>query len=392
MSLDHFQAEELFCVLMARRLAGELRPGESTSLDHIFQLIPGLRLKAEMLETMFAQEKSLPPSTEASEAYIRHWLRYRDDFQLGVDAPEAPEPGQDSSMPEQSPAMLSTQPGRLPWSWGQWKALAGFTALLGLLVLGFLLNNRERQVIPSAAPSVASTQVRVEHGRKGQVVLPDGSKVWLNAGSFLRYDSASFRTGGRYVELSGEAYFDITHDNQHPFIVQSGQVRIRVLGTVFNVRAYPEDPDVETSLIRGSVEVTLEDRPEDKYILRPHEKLVVSNGSAGAMQQVAALNGQADVRLPLVSVRKITVVDSGKLIHETAWVDNKLVFRSEDFSALAPRMERHFGVRIRFDNPERRSLNFTGIFTNETISQALEAMRLVNPFEYSLDQENVIIK
>jgi ferric-dicitrate binding protein FerR (iron transport regulator) len=110
------------------------------------------------------------------------------------------------------------------------------------------------------------------------------------------------------------------------------------------------------------------------------------------VQQLAGLDSQAEIRVPLVSVRRITVADSGKLIHETAWVDNKLVFRSEDFSALAARMERHFGVRVRFDNPERQSLNFTGIFTTETIGQALEAMRLVHHFEYSLDNENVLIK
>jgi ferric-dicitrate binding protein FerR (iron transport regulator) len=172
-------------------------------------------------------------------------------------------------------------------------------------------------------------------------------------------------------------------------MVQSRQVRIRVLGTAFNVKAYPGDPEVETSLIRGSVEVTLKDRPDDVYILRPHEKLVVSNG---AVQSEGDPYSQADLRTPMVSLRKITVTDSGKLIHETAWVDNKLVFRSEAFRTLASRMERHFGVHIHFDNPERQSLNFTGIFTTETIGQALEAMRLVHPFEYSMDHENVFIK
>jgi ferric-dicitrate binding protein FerR (iron transport regulator) len=110
------------------------------------------------------------------------------------------------------------------------------------------------------------------------------------------------------------------------------------------------------------------------------------------VQQIGGPDSQSELRVPLVSVRRITVADSGKLIHETAWVDNKLVFRSEDFSTLAARMERHFGVKIRFDNAERQSLNFTGIFTTETIGQALDAMRLVHPFDYSLDHENVFIK
>jgi ferric-dicitrate binding protein FerR (iron transport regulator) len=392
MSLDHFQAEELFCALMARRLAGELRPGDLASLEHLFQLFPGLQLKADLLEEMFAQEKTLPPSQDAREAYIRHWLRYRDELLQGDEAPVQDQSLDITTVPDLPAELPETAPAKPLRAWGQWTVLGAVVGLLGLFVLAYLVNNSGSETVQVGTPAVAAKQVSVQYGRKGQVVLPDGSKVWLNAGSTLRYDSASFQTSGRHVELSGEAYFDIAHDARRPFIVQSGQVRIRVLGTVFNVRAYPEDPDVETSLIRGSVEVTLEDRPDDKYILRPHEKLVVSNGTAGAVQQLAGLDSQAEIRVPLVSVRRITVADSGKLIHETAWVDNKLVFRSEDFSALAARMERHFGVRIRFDNPERQSLNFTGIFTTETIGQALEAMRLVHPFEYSLDNENVLIK
>ncbi len=392
MSLDHFQAEELFCALMARRLAGELRPGDLASLEHLFQLFPGLQLKADLLEEMFAQEKTLPPSQDAREAYIRHWLRYRDELLQGDEAPVQDQSLDITTVPDLPAELPETAPAKPLRAWGQWTVLGAVVGLLGLFVLAYLVNNSGSETVQVGTPAVAAKQVSVQYGRKGQVVLPDGSKVWLNAGSTLRYDSASFQTSDRHVELSGEAYFDIAHDARRPFIVQSGQVRIRVLGTVFNVRAYPEDPDVETSLIRGSVEVTLEDRPDDKYILRPHEKLVVSNGTAGAVQQLAGLDSQAEIRVPLVSVRRITVADSGKLIHETAWVDNKLVFRSEDFSALAARMERHFGVRIRFDNPERQSLNFTGIFTTETIGQALEAMRLVHPFEYSLDNENVLIK
>jgi ferric-dicitrate binding protein FerR (iron transport regulator) len=392
MSLDHFQAEELFCALMARRLAGELRPGDQASLEQLFQLFPGLQLKADLLEDMFAQEKTLLPSPDAREAFVRHWLRYRDELLQGEEIPEQAQAGESVIVSEDILTLTGNARGGPLFAWQRWAVAASVAGLLGLFALGFLLNNRDSRAASVSNPSVAARQVSVEHGRKGQLVLPDGSKVWLNAGSTLRYDSASFQSSGRHVELSGEAYFDITHDARRPFIVQSGQVRIRVLGTVFNVRAYPEDPDVETSLIRGSVEVTLEDRPDDKYILRPHEKLVVSNGTGGAVQQIGGPDSQSELRVPLVSVRRITVADSGKLIHETAWVDNKLVFRSEDFSTLAARMERHFGVKIRFDNAERQSLNFTGIFTTETIGQALDAMRLVHPFDYSLDHENVFIK
>jgi ferric-dicitrate binding protein FerR (iron transport regulator) len=392
MPIDHQHAEDLFCALMARRLAGAMHAGEAAELDELFQLYPGLRLKADLLDTMFAQERALAPSPEAREAYVRHWLRYRDELQAGPVAEDHQDAAAAATSQSHEAGAGWTDPNVAvsPGRWGKKLRIAlGMTAVLSCVFLAIFWMQRVSSAAPVADYPDQATLIQVQNGKREMMTLPDGSRIWLNAGSSLRYDPAGFRSGRRQVALEGEAFFDIAHDRNRPFIVQSRQVRIRVLGTAFNVKAYPGDPDVETSLIRGSVEVTLKDRPDDIYILRPHEKLVVSNGDVQAQSDPYS---QADLRTPLVSLRKITVADSGKLIHETAWVDNKLVFRSEDFSTLASRMERHFGVHIHFDNPEQQSLNFTGIFTTETIGQALEAMRLVHPFEYSMDHENVFIK
>jgi transmembrane sensor len=391
MPIDHQHADDLFCALMARRLAGALHVKDLAELDELFRLYPGLRLKADLLDTMFAQERTLSPSDEAHEAFVRHWLRYRAELKADtVEEVEDSSAALGSRNAEQGAGSTdSVSPGS-PGRWGSKLRVAlGMAAVFSSVILVIFWMQRVSADKSLADSKDQVTLIQVRNGRREMVTLPDRSRIWLNAGSSLRYDPAEFRSGHRQVALEGEAYFDISHDPNRPFMVQSRQVRIRVLGTAFNVKAYPGDPEVETSLIRGSVEVTLKDRPDDIYILRPHEKLVVSNGIVQAQSDHYS---QADLRTPLVSLRKITIADSGKLIHETAWVDNKLVFRSEDFSTLASRMERHFGVHIHFDNPERQSLNFTGIFTTETIGQALEAMRMVHPFQYSMDHENVFIK
>src|SRR5439155_8152 len=106
------------------------------------------------------------------------------------------------------------------------------------------------------------------------MVLPDGTQVWLNAESRITY-SNTFNKSLREVNLEGEAYFDVTHDAAHPFIVHTSSIAIKVLGTAFTVKSYASDKTIEATLLRGSIEVVKNNDPSaPKVILRPHEKLV----------------------------------------------------------------------------------------------------------------------
>ncbi len=196
----------------------------------------------------------------------------------------------------------------------------------------------------------------------------------------------------REVYLSGEAYFDIVHNVSRPFIVRSGNMQIKVLGTTFNVKAYPEEDNMETSLIKGSVEITIKNRPDDIYILRPNEKLVVSNEgmlkkTEGISYKPGLINNGGDI----VTLKKVDYTATEKLVYETAWVQNKLVFRSENFARLAIKMERWYGIRIRFRDERKEDLMFTGIFTTETIQQALNAMQVVHAFNYTIEDDIIYI-
>jgi ferric-dicitrate binding protein FerR (iron transport regulator) len=333
---------------------------------------------------MWLQEKMVPASEEAREAYIRHWLRYREDF-VHAFPPSAGNEGDAGTASIPSPLAY---PG---------KALRpilpiALAAMVILPLLIWLLAPMSRNEPPVTQLTDQVMEVAVRNGEKQHLVLPDGSQVWLNAGSTLQYYAETFSGPRREVTLSGEAYFDIAHDEQRPFLVKSGHLQIRVLGTAFNVKAYPGEKEIETSLIRGAVEIKLDNRPKDVYILRPNEKLVVSNQSPASVQQVAARESQTEESVPLISLRQITVADSGRLVHETAWVQNMLVFRAESFASLAPRLERWYGVKFHFRNQGREALTFTGIFTTETISQALQAMQLVQPFEFIQENENIYIQ
>jgi transmembrane sensor len=128
-------------------------------------------------------------------------------------------------------------------------------------------------------------------GTKSSVILNDGTHVILNSNSHIKFPIA-FKGTTREVYLIGEAYFEVHKDHQHPFIIHTKKMNVRVLGTEFNVKAYAEDPQSETTLIRGSVEVTMNDRPSDRIILKPNEKLVINNNNTVSTKAVLPVQKQ----------------------------------------------------------------------------------------------------
>jgi len=378
---SHFHSpEDRFFTLLPRQLSGSISSVEFAELQGILVSNPELRLQAELFTGMWEQEKIGSPTADLSEAYMRHLLKYKVEF-LQKDEPDLLGNENQFEINFNSEKTLMRP---------KWKKLmmAGF--ILAFIITTFLFFNNRKPLEPEISPGMSS--VVTKYGNKSKISLPDGSQVWLNAGSRLDYNSVDFNKSRREVNLSGEAYFDIAHNANKPFIVRSGNMRIKVLGTMFNVKAYPEEKNIETSLIKGSVEITINDRPHDKYILSPNEKLVISTN--GMAQKSPALNvvnmGKAvSESADIVALEKVDYSAIEKLVIETAWMQNKLVFRSEKFSDLAIRMERWFDIEIKFRNSDKAALKFTGIFTTETIQQALKAMQVVHEFTY-VKEDNII--
>ena len=104
-------------------------------------------------------------------------------------------------------------------------------------------------------------------------VLPDGTVVWLNAGSRIEYKIPDNKPV-REVTMEGEAYFNVSKDPDHPFTVNAGEMIIKAYGTAFNVKAYPDEKAVETTLVEGSVSVEIENKPSNKTMLRPNDQAI----------------------------------------------------------------------------------------------------------------------
>ncbi|MGK0414050.1 MAG: transmembrane sensor [Polaribacter sp.] len=211
----------------------------------------------------------------------------------------------------------------------------------------------------------------VPYGKRFSVKLSDGTKVHLNAGTSLRYPVKFLKGKDRLVFVeTGEAYFDVTRDVEHPFIVNNGDVNIRVLGTEFNVSSYPEDATIKTVLVEGSVSLyaTNEDYDVKKStVLRPGFK--------------ADWNKSNDV----------VTVDKADVEMYTAWIDGKIILKHMKFSSIIKKIERHYNVSIKNEDKVLENEFITATFEDESIEQVLEVINKLHPIEYSVKDNKIVI-
>jgi len=214
------------------------------------------------------------------------------------------------------------------------------------------------------------------------IVLADGSKVTLNAESEIKYPT-SFNGQTREVYLSGEAFFDITKDHQHPFIVHTKNISIKVLGTAFDVKSYNDEHSTETTLLRGKVEITLNKRPAKHILLSPAEKFTLIH---------AAQNSEEHLNGDIYSIKPMTYYkDDKNAILETSWMNNKLLFKNETFSLLSLRLSRWYGITFVFESAQLKDAKFTGEFGKESLPEALKALQSITPFTYKIQGKSIYL-
>ncbi|MBV5334863.1 MAG: FecR family protein [Sulfuricurvum sp.] len=212
--------------------------------------------------------------------------------------------------------------------------------------------------------------ISVPKGNKSEIVLPDGSKIWLNNNSRLVYPK-KFNKSERVVELIGEGYFEVQRNTKIPFIVKTSDVSIKVLGTKFNISAYPNDKFIETTLISGKVTVQSNENPEVLSTLNPGESMTYDK---------------------LSNQTAITLVDTK---FYTYWMKGEFVFRDEKFETLAKRIERIYNVEIIFEDQTLKEKTYTGDFkVDDNIYSILEIFKrsTSEPIEYITDRNTITIR
>ncbi|RXG13336.1 FecR family protein [Leeuwenhoekiella aestuarii] len=208
--------------------------------------------------------------------------------------------------------------------------------------------------------------IRIPYGKKFNIVLADGTSIYLNSGSTLRYPTFFKKDIPRSVTLTGEAFFEVAEDKTHPFIVESDAIKIKVLGTKFNVNNYAENQNIHTVLVEGSVSL-LNPKNSDEILLKPNQK-------ADWNRKDNTIN--------------VEDVDSYRY---TAWMDGKLIFRNAKFNKISRALERKYNVKIEIENKELEKEIFDASFDIESIREVLESFKRSYSFEYKIDKNHITI-
>lgn len=206
---------------------------------------------------------------------------------------------------------------------------------------------------------------RIETPRGGQyqLNLPDGTKIWLNSASSLKYPVSFAALKERRVELSGEAYFEVAKDKIHPFIVKSGRQQVQVLGTHFDVNAYPDEQLIKTTLLEGSVKLN------EQVILKPGEQ--------------SSLTGEK------FNVKQVNVNDA------IDWKNGEFVFTNESLTSILKKVSRWYDVEIKYVHTPVSVPTFTGsVSRSENISGVLKMLEETSNVRFSIEGRliNVITK
>ena len=366
--------------LVAKMLAGEASKEELAELELLLRSNPDLHYPLQIITGLW-RASGPEEQKKAEEAFSKHLDRMA---ALHIEYGE----GEDKEVTEEGfdqPGHSRTRKRRLfiPIA-------AGCAAAIGIVAGFFLYRTHPAQTVngnPAVAPRIS--EVITREGSRTNLYLPDGTRVWLNAASRITYARDFGGTAGREVTLSGEAFFDVTHNPAKPFVIHTTRVDIKVLGTSFNVKSYPAEKTTEAVLVKGSIEVDILNKTNKKVILKPNEKLIVDNDDSIALQPHKTLH-QATNSIEVTILKPNYEPTTGTMI-ETSWVDNKLIFQDEIFIDLARQMERWYDVKIRFTKPELEQLQFTGSFEQETIKQALDVLKLTAKFNYTIEGNQISI-
>ena len=267
-------------------------------------------------------------------------------------------------------------------------AAASLIIMVGLTMFWISLDKKKNNL--SHTNNAAYSDLQTAVSEKKVVWLPDSTKVILNSKSQLTV-AKDFGQINRVVTLSGEAFFEVTHDKEKPFIVQMPAYEVRVLGTSFNVKAYPEDAVSETSLVKGSIEIVLKNDRDRKFLLKPNEKAILSNSNnEEIINQPVEKTTTLDNPVKF-SIKNVRMAPGKQDIVETAWTKNRLEIIDESFEQIKPILERWYGVTIHFKDNEVKSYQYTATFEDESIEQVLDALSLSLKYKYKIDNKDIYI-
>lgn len=364
----HKQTEQYFFALLSLKLSGDATESQLAEISTILQANPSLQfLYDQMIEPVYCDKEA---ASKADQAYASHYVKMQlaGMFDSANDNAIEPSLERTSNFTKRKLAFIAIAAG-----------------VFTIFFINYSLR-LEKSVTKQNSNSFVN-EIVTKRGSKSSVKLPDGTTVRLNTDSRLTY--ISFAAGKtREVTLEGEAYFDVAHDSSRPFIIHTGKINIKVLGTSFNVRNYPQDKELETSLIKGKIEVSLESRPEDIIILKPTEKLIIAK-EEDELSAATKVSNSSDNKVVLTS---ITYMRQDSLVAETSWLNDKLVFVNQPLEKIALELERKYAINITFKDEKVKKYRYTGVFENVSLEKVFELIKYSKNFNYKINDKNIVIE
>jgi ferric-dicitrate binding protein FerR (iron transport regulator) len=237
-----------------------------------------------------------------------------------------------------------------------------------VFLLAFFLGATTYFYIESHSPATgAMVEYTAPYGSKTSLKMADGTLVWLNVGTVLKYGQ-NFGIKDRKVELSGEAYFEVAKNKKLPFCVNAKGISVTALGTKFNVKAYPEEKTVETILLEGSVKLNQSQSSEkSKIVLQPNQKAIFN------------LNENSFTT---------TAIDD---VSDVSWTTNKWVIKNIRLGEFTKLLERRYNIDFTFSDERIKEYVFGGTIKDETIEQLLTAISYSAPVKYSIVNNHVTL-
>jgi len=244
----------------------------------------------------------------------------------------------------------------------QWYAKVAAIILLPLLIGGYLwyINSNVSNI--DFKNQIVENVINVPLGARVNFTLPDGTYGWLNSGTSLSY-SLPFENN-RKINLKGEGWFNVAHDSIHPFEIKVGKSKVEVLGTVFNLYAYPEEDFIELALEEGKVKFTPTESSIKGFEVKPNEKLLLEDGKI-----------------------KISETDAYKF---GAWREGNLVFRGDAMIDVAKRIERWYNVDVQIMDEDLKKHSIRGTFQDDSLEEVLRFLSLISPLDYKIIDKKIL--
>jgi len=279
-------------------------------------------------------------------------------------------------------------------------------ATLLFLVISGSIYNIIKGFISNTESAISYYEAVAPKGSRAFIKMPDGSSIWLNADTRLKYTN-KFGETDREIILEGEAYFDVEiSDKGLPFKVITSDISITALGTAFNVKSYNDESVIETTLEEGSLQIeaigrALDTRDNQPVVLTPNQSAVFSKGKdivSVSNSRPEDFSEAKDVETyineelnPLKNIEPLKVSEVADTKVYTSWKDSRWIIKNEELSLLIPKLERRYDVTITLMDISTGNFAITATLMDESLEQVLEAIRLIAPIKYEVRSKDVYV-